>query len=462
MQIDTCQNLIIGTGEAGKWLAWTLGKQGQKCIAVERGLLGGACPNVACLPSKNIIHSAKIVSLASQAGDLGINMMPSETNMVGVFARKRAMVEREHKAHVDNFAASGTEVVYGEAQFVKPLTVRVALAAGGERSIRGERMFLNLGSRASIPDVPGLREASPLTHVEALDLQKTPKHLVVLGGGYVGLEFAQAMRRFGSQVTVIQHGPRLLDREDTDVSDAIAQLLKDEGIAVRLATRIKRVSGKSGNRVTLELDDGSNVEASDILVATGRMPNTDRIDTKAGGIDLDPRGFIRVDERLRTTAPNVWAMGDCAGSPMFTHVSFDDFTIVRDNLAGKDRTTRDRLIPYCLFTDPELAHVGLNETQAIERDIAHRVIRIDMSDVLRTHTLGETRGFAKMTIGSDGQILGFTAFGPDVTEMMAIVQTAMIAKLPYTTLAEIIFAHPTMSEGIGTLCRKAIASAPRA
>ena len=399
MQVELCKNLIIGSGEAGKSLAWAFGRQGEKCVVVERGLLGGACPNVACLPSKNIIHSAKILSLASQARDLGINFNPASTNMAGVFARKRAMVEGEHTVHVNNFVASSAEMIYGEAQFTEPLTMRVALTSGGERLIRSERIFLNLGSRATIPDVPGMRDATPMTHVEALNLQRTPKHLVVLGGGYVGLEFAQAMRRFGSEVTLIQHGPRLLDREDPDVSDAMLQLFKDDGITVRLGANVTRVQGKSGDRVTLEVRDtngSSTIEATDILAAAGRTPNTERIGAGAGGVELDGKAFIRVDERLRTTAPNVWAMGDCAGSPHFTHVAFDDYQIVRDNLAGKDRTTRDRLIPYVLFTDPELAHVGLHETEAKAKGIPYRVTRIEMAQVLRTNTLGETRGFAKM------------------------------------------------------------------
>jgi pyruvate/2-oxoglutarate dehydrogenase complex dihydrolipoamide dehydrogenase (E3) component len=279
--------------------------------------------------------------------------------------------------------------------------------------------------------------------------------LVILGGGYVGLEFAQAMRRFGSRVTVIQRGPRLLDREDDDVSTAVADLMRDEDIDVRLNAQVVEVTGKSGSGVTLRLKNGSDeatLEASDILVAAGRTPNTDRIDAAKASIELNDRGFVRVNERLEASAADVWALGDCAGSPFFTHVAEDDFRVVLDNLDGKQRTTRDRLIPYCLFTDPELAHVGLTEKEARQKGVVYRLAKIPMAAVLRSRTLSETRGFVKALVGSDDRILGFTAFGAEASELMAVAQTAMIGRLPYTVLRdEAIFAHPTSAEGVMAL-----------
>ena len=269
--------------------------------------------------------------------------------------------------HLANFKASGAELVMGEAKFVEPKTFEVKLNDGGTRWLRGERVFLGLGSRASIPPVPGLGEAMPLTHVEALELERVPEHLVLIGGGYVGLEFAQAMRRFGSGVTIIQRGKQLLDREDGDIASAVEELMRDEGIEVLLNTEILDVMGLSGRHVTVRVRVAGaekTLEASDILVAAGRTPNGDRIDAAKGGVELDARGFIKVNERLQTSAADVWAVGDCAGSPHFTHVGEDDFRIVVNNLDGGNRTSRDRLIPYCLFTDPEVAHVGLSERDA--------------------------------------------------------------------------------------------------
>jgi pyruvate/2-oxoglutarate dehydrogenase complex dihydrolipoamide dehydrogenase (E3) component len=448
MTIETYHNLVIGSGEAGKILAWNLAKTGQKTIVVERALLGGACPNVACLPSKNVIYSAKAVSLVDPTAGLGVMTGSLMVDMAGVARRKRKMIDGLMELHHANFKASGAELVMGEARFTEPKTVQITLVAGGTRQVRGDRVFLNFGTRASIPDVPGLAAAGPMTHVEALNLERVPAHLIILGGGYVGLEFAQAMRRFGSRVTIVQHAPRLLEREDPDVADALLQLMKDEGIDVLVQAEVVNVSGRSGNGVSLQLRAGQRLEGSDILVAAGRTPNTDRIDVARGGVELDARGYIRVNEKLQTSAAEVWAMGDCAGSPHFTHASFDDFRVVLDNLNGGKRTTQGRLIPYCLFTDPELAHVGMSETEARAQNVSYRITSLPMTMVLRTRTLSQTRGFMKALIGADDRILGFTAFGAEASELMAVVQTAMIGKMSYTALRDAIFTHPTAAEGL--------------
>jgi pyruvate/2-oxoglutarate dehydrogenase complex dihydrolipoamide dehydrogenase (E3) component len=451
MNTEHFQNLIIGSGVAGKILAWTLASQGQKTVVVERAMVGGSCPNVACLPSKNVIYSAKAVSLVHPTRGLGVVTGPVRVDMAGVARRKWRMVNEEVEAHLGKFKASGAELVMGEARFTEPRTVHVALEGGGTRSLRGERVFINVGTRASIPDVSGLVIAAPMTHVEALNLERLPEHLVVLGGGYVGLEFAQAMRRFGSRVTIIQHGPRLLDREDPDVSDALLELMKDEGIEVLLGAEVLIVTGRSGTGVALEIRAGGvekTVEASDILVAAGRTPNTDQLDTAKAGVELDARGYIRVNERLQTSVPDVWATGECAGSPQFTHVGEDDCRVVLDNLAGGKRTTRGRLIPYCLFTDPELAHVGLTESEARTKGISYRIARMPMAMVLRTHTLSEKRGFIKALIASDDRLLGFTVFGAEASELMAVAQTAMVGGTPYTVLRDTIWTHPTAAEGL--------------
>jgi pyruvate/2-oxoglutarate dehydrogenase complex dihydrolipoamide dehydrogenase (E3) component len=451
MSVEQFQNLIIGSGVAGKILAWTLAKRGERTVVVERAMIGGSCPNVACLPSKNVVYSAKAVSLVHPTTGLGVVTGTIRVDMAGVARRKRQMVEGLVKLHLDNFKASGAELIMGDARFTEPKTVQVALNSGGVRLLRGERVIINVGTRASIPDVPGLAAAGPMTHVEALNLERLPEHLVILGGGYVGLEFAQAMRRFGSRVTIVQRGPRLLEREDPDVADALRELMTDEGIDVLLQAKVRNVSGRSGTGVALRVQSGATertLEASDVLVAVGRTPNTDRLDAARAGVELDSRGYIRVNDRLQTTAPDVWATGECAGSPQFTHVGEDDCRVVLDNLAGGSRTTRGRLIPYCLFTDPELAHVGLNESEARAQGVPYRVAQMPMSLVLRTRTLSQTRGFMKALIGADDRILGFTAFGAEASESMAVVQTAMLGGMPYTSLRDAIFTHPTAAEGL--------------
>jgi pyruvate/2-oxoglutarate dehydrogenase complex dihydrolipoamide dehydrogenase (E3) component len=451
MAIEHVQNLVVGSGVGGKLVAWTLAKQGQKTVVVERSMIGGSCPNVACLPSKNVIHSAKAVSLVDPKRGLGVVRGTVQVDMAAVARRKKKMVGDLIEIHQANYKASGAELVMGEAQFTEPKIVRVTLNEGGMRSLRGDRVFINVGTRASIPNVPGLADARPMTHVEALNLERLPEHLVILGGGYVGLEFAQAMRRFGSRVTIIQRGPRLLEREDPEVADALLELMKDEGVDVLLHTEVRNVSGRSGNGVKLHVRSQSaerTLEASDILVAAGRTPNTDRLDIAKAGVELDSHGYIRVNDKLQTSAADVWAMGECAGSPKFTHVSEDDWRVVMDNLSGGTRTTRGRLIPYCLFTDPELAHVGLNETEARAKRLSYRIARMQMANVLRAHALSAMRGFVKALIGDDDRILGFTAFGAEASEMMAVVQTAMLGGMPYTALRDAIWTHPTMAEGL--------------
>jgi len=444
--------LVLGGGTAGKLIAWTMAQEGRRTAVVERKYVGGACPNVACLPSKNIIHSAKVASLVARHREFGIETGPISIDMAAVYARKREMVERIVQIHLNKYRAAGDELIFGDGTFLAARTLRVALRDGGERTVTADRVFVNVGTHATIPDTPGLREARPMTHIEALDLQRLPGHLIILGGGYVGLELSQALRRLGSRVTVIERGPQLASNEDTDVAQAILELFRDEGIDVLTETRVVTVEGISGNQVSLQLQTRGgprNLEGTDILVAVGRTPNTAGIGLEKAGIEVTETGHIRVNDRLETTAPNVWAMGECAGSPYFTHVSEDDFAIVHDNLNGGRRSTRDRLIPYCVFIDPELARVGLNESQARKKGVAYRVASVPIDSAWRPWTLSERRGFMKTLIDADSdRILGFTAFGPEAGELMGTVQLAMLAGQPYTVLRDAMFAHPTMTEGL--------------
>ena len=451
--VEKYDDLIIGSGIAGKFAAWTRDSRRRTAI-VERGLLGGACPNVSCLPSKNMIWSAKVISLAPRGREFGLKTDSLSVDMAAVQQRKSAMVQELRKIQADHTEASGAELIYGIARFVALRTAEIELRDGGTRSIQGERVFLDLGSHAAIPEVPGLAEAAPMTHVEVLELDRLPRHLIVLGGGYVGLELSQAFRRFGSNVTLIEHGPQLASREDPDVGAALKDLFLDEGIDVLLGAKTRRVEG-SGNRLRVQVNDARGdreIEGTDFLVATGRKANTEGMGLDKTGVELDERGYIKTNERLETTAKNIWAMGDCAGSPQFTHVGLDDFSIVHANLGGGNRNTGNRLIPFCMFTDPELARVGKNETEAHRDGIEYRLAKLPMAEVLRTKTISEPRGFMKVLISKDNdEILGFTAFGFEASELMVAIQTAMLGHLPYTVLRDAILTHPTMSEGLSQL-----------
>jgi pyruvate/2-oxoglutarate dehydrogenase complex dihydrolipoamide dehydrogenase (E3) component len=454
-QPERYQVLVLGSGAGGKLIAWHLAQSGRRTAVVERRWIGGACPNTNCLPSKNEIWSAKVADLLRHAGQFGVVLGSLAIDMAQVRQRKRDMVDGLIAMHLDRYKASGAELIKGVGHFVEAKTLEVRLNDGGTRVLTGEQVFLNLGTRATIPPIPGLADARPLTHIEILELDRVPEHLVVLGGGYVGLEFAQAYRRFGSHVTVVEHGPQLLSREDPDVAAEMHRILSGEGIEILLAADVLRVEGRTGEAVRLHVRTAGGeqtIAGSDILAAAGRTPNTAGIGLDVAGVELDSRGYIKVNDRLETSAPDVWALGECAGSPQFTHVSEDDFKIVRDNLAGGSRSTAGRLIPFCLFTDPPLARVGLSEKEAQKQGITVRAASLPMSAVLRTRTTGEQAGFMKVLVEATGdRILGFTMIGPEAGEVMAVLQTAILGGLPYTVLRDAILAHPTMAEGLNAL-----------
>jgi pyruvate/2-oxoglutarate dehydrogenase complex dihydrolipoamide dehydrogenase (E3) component len=343
----------------------------------------------------------------------------------------------------------------GSGRFVGPRTIEASLNDGGSRVLEGDEIVVNVGSHAAIPNIPGLREAHALTHIEALELEQVPAHLIVLGGGYTGVEMAQAYRRFGSRVTIIEPGPKIMGREDTDVAKEMSRILGGEGIDILVNAAPSRVEGLSGDavKVTVRTEVGERkIGGSHLLIATGRIPNTADGGMDKAGIALDGRGFIRVNERLETTAPSVWAIGECAGSPQFTHASVDDFRIVRDNMAGGSRTTKDRLVPHVMFTDPQLARVGLSENEARQQGTPVRTAKLPMGNVLRTQATDENDGFMKVLVGAnDDRIVGFAMIGSEAGEVLAAVQTAMLADMPYTKLRDAVIAHLTVAEGLGPL-----------
>jgi pyruvate/2-oxoglutarate dehydrogenase complex dihydrolipoamide dehydrogenase (E3) component len=454
-QPEQFEVLVLGAGTGGKLVAWHMAQSGRRTATVERRWVGGSCPNIACMPSKNEIASARIAHLARHGGSHGALTGPVSVDMATVRLRKREMVERQVVTNTRMYRTSGAELIMGAGRFLGPKTLEVTLNDGGVRMLAADKVFLNVGTHAAIPNVPGLRETQPLTHVEALELDYAPRHLIVVGGGYSGVELAQAYRRFGAEVTIVEPGPQLLAREDIDVSREIRRILADDGVQVLVETELLQAAGRSGDKVALTVRTPSGerrLDGSDILVAVGRIPNTAGIGLEEAGVELDGRGFIRVNDRLETSAADVWAVGECAGSPQFTHISEDDFRVIRDNLAGKPRSTRDRLVPYCVYTDPPLARVGLSEGEAERQGLMARVATLPMAAVLGAQATDQTQGFMKAVVGdSDDRILGFAMIGAEAGEVMASVQTAMLAGLPYQALADADFAHPTMAEGLSFL-----------
>ncbi len=444
--------VILGSGAGGKLIAWTSAQKGQRVVVIERKYVGGSCPNIACLPSKNIIHSAKVASFFFRSEEFGISKENVHINMAVVRERKRKMVRNLVDIHLDNYRKSGAELVMGTGRFVGPKTIEVELAEGGTRTFRGKNVVINTGSRATLEPTPGLAEAQPLTHIEALELDHIPKHLLVLGAGYVGLELAQAFRRFGAEVTLVDRNSRLAHSEDEDISQGLEEMCRDEGIHIVTNAKVSHVTGKSGEWVQLLGTRGENklnVEGTYLLVAGGRTPNTSGIGLDKVGVETTERGHLKVNERLQTTAEGVWGIGDCAGSPHFTHISADDFLVVSDNIAGGNRVTTGRQVPFCMFTDPEFARIGLSETEAKARGISYRLAKLPMAAVFRAMTISETRGFMKVLIDTKSdRILGFTMFGAGAGDVMATVQMTMLAGLPYPALRDTVIAHPTMPEGL--------------
>ena len=444
--------LILGSGAGAKLLAWTFAGQGQRVAAVERKYVGGACPNIACLPSKNVIHTAQVAHYVRRSEEFGISIDNFRVKMPVVRDRKRRMVQGLVDTHLALYKQSGSELIMASGKFVGPKLLEATLADGTKRLLTGKNVVIGTGTHAFIENIPGLASAQPLTHVEALELDVVPEHLIVLGAGYVGLEFAQAMRRFGSKVTIVDRNHHVLHSEDDDTSEGLQNLFQDEGVELVLNARIKSISGVSGQsvRVTLEHDGvEESLEGTHLLVAAGRVPNTKDIGLELTGVELTERGYIKVNERLETTAPGIWAVGEVAGSPQFTHISEDDFRVVRDNILSGNRVTTGRQVPFCLFTDPEFARVGMSEKEAKAKGIAYRLFKIPMTHMLRARSLMETRGFLKCLVERESdRILGFAAFGVGAGEIMACVQIAMLGGVPYTTLREAVLAHPTIPEGL--------------
>ena len=452
--------ILIGAGQTGEPLARALAGAGQRVLLIERDRLGGTCTNRGCTPTKTLVFSAYVADLVRRAGDYGVQIPgPSSVDIARVLARKDALVRDFREAVRENLTGiDGLELAFGEARLTDRNAVLLHERDGRERTLTAGRIILNVGARPAVPPIEGLSDVPFLDSTTILSLETLPEHLLVLGGGYIGLEFAQMFRRFGSRVTIIEANPHLLGAdEDDDVTGEMARLLREDRIDVRLNTKAERVRGTAGDlRLTVRAEDGPATEAlrgTHLLVATGRTPNTNDLGLDAAGVETDERGYIKVNERLETSVPGIWAGGDAAGSPAFTHIAYDDFRVLRSQLIGDgSRTTRDRLVPQTVFTDPQLGRVGMSEKQARVAGKNVRIAKVSARDLARPRETGEARGFLKAVVDADtDEILGCAMFCREGGEMMGAVTVALMAKLPYTALRDGIFSHPTLVESLNNL-----------
>lgn len=447
---------MIGAGQAGTPLSQALASAGMRTAVVERTHVGGTCVNEGCTPTKTMIASGRVAYLARRGAEYGVNVGTVRIVMARVRQRKRDMVERFRKGSERRITTTpNLELIYGQAEFVGRKAIQVRFEKGGGRSLTADRILINAGCRPTVPALEGLKHVPYLDSTTIMELGQVPQHLLVLGGGYVGLEFGQLFRRLGSRVSIVQSGARLLGREDQDVAEAVAEILKEDGINVLLNTKAELIS-RSRSRVLLRVSSigkRRTLQGTHLLVATGRTPNSDTLNLGAAGVATDGRGFIRVNERLETNADGIFALGDIKGGPAFTHISYDDFRILRTNLIDNgSATTTNRLVPYTVFIDPQLGRVGLTETEARAQGRTVRVAKMPMNYVARALEVGETRGFMKAIVdASSGQILGAAVLGIEGGEIMSQIELAMMGKLPYTVLKDAVFAHPTLSESLNNL-----------
>jgi pyruvate/2-oxoglutarate dehydrogenase complex dihydrolipoamide dehydrogenase (E3) component len=449
--------IVIGAGQGGVPLARTLAQAGHRTAVVEREHVGGTCYNEGCTPTKTMVASAKVAYFDRRSADYGVQNGPVTVDMVAVRQRKRDIVDDFRNGGERRIQdTEGLDLLKGAARFTGPEELEVRLSGGDELRLTAENIFINVGARPANPPVEGLDSVRTLNSTTIMELDEVPEHLLVLGGGYVGLEFAQMFRRFGSEVTVMERGEQLLSREDADVAEAVAEILRQDGVEVLLETQAERAEQTEDGRIRLTIrtpEGESTLEGSHLLAAAGRPPNTDRLNLEAAGVETDKRGFVKVNERLETNVPGIWALGDVKGGPAFTHISYDDFRIVRTNLLeGGNATINDRMVPYTVFIDPQLGRVGLSEEEAREQGRNVRVAKMPMSHVARALEVDEPRGVMKAVVDAEThQILGCAVLGIEGGEVMAMIQIAMMGRVPYTVLRDAIFAHPTLAESLNNL-----------
>ena len=453
--METFDAIVVGSGQAGTPLARTLAEAGMQIALVEREHVGGTCVNEGCTPTKTMVASARVAYLARRGADYGVKTGEVSIDLAKVRERKRNIVDSfRNGAQRRLEKTKGLELIFGEASFTGAKTLTVH-GKSGESALRSEKIFINAGTRALVPNLPGLDSVKFLDNKSIMELDAVPEHLLILGGGYIGVEFGQMFRRFGSRVTVVQSGPRLLMREDNDVADEVAKILREDGIDILLGTKAHQASAERGKIQLAVTADGTSriLEGSHLLVATGRVPNSDTLNLSAAGVGTDSKGFICSNDRLETNMHGVWVLGDIKGGPAFTHISYDDFRIIKWNVLDKrNASIAGRLVPYTVFMDPQLGRVGLTEQEARQSGRKLRVFKIPTNYVARALEMDESRGFWKAVVDEEsGQILGAAVLGIEGGEVMAVIEMAMMGNVPYTKLRDGVFAHPTLAEGLNTL-----------
>lgn len=449
-------SIVIGSGQGGKPLAVALAKAGRKTALIEREHIGGTCINVGCTPTKTMFNSARVAYLSRRSADFGVHAGSVTVNMAEVRARKQGVVDSFREGSLRSIKATdGLDLLMGTASFADSKSLEVRLNDGGAQSISADNIFINTGGRPAIPELEGLNSVPYLDSTSIMELDQLPDHLLVMGGGYIGLEFGQMFRRYGSKVTVIQRGERLFGNEDPDVADEVAGILREDGIEVFLNAETVRAEHSAGEiRLTVRTPEGErSLSGTHLLLGVGRKPNTEALNLPAAGVETNTRGFIKVNDRLETNVPGIYAMGDVNGGPQFTHISYDDFRIIRSNLIeGGNVSTKDRFVPYTVFIDPQLGRVGITETEARKAGLNIKVATQKMSSVARAIEMSETRGFMKVIVDAGtGQLLGCSILGVEGGELMAMFEIAMMGKVPYTVLKDAIFAHPTLAESLNNL-----------
>jgi pyruvate/2-oxoglutarate dehydrogenase complex dihydrolipoamide dehydrogenase (E3) component len=453
---DHYQAIVIGSGQGGTPLCTALAEAGLRTALVERKHVGGTCVNEGCTPTKTMVASGRVAYLARRGADYGIHTGDIRVDMERVRQRKRAIVDSFRNGSQKRIEKTANlDLIFGEASFTGPKSVLVRLRDGGQRTLTGEKIFINAGARPTVPDIDGLKDIPFLDSTSIMELGTVPEHLMVLGGGYVGLEFGQMFRRFGSHVTIIHQHPQLLPNEDTDVAREIEKILTEDGIDVLLESRALKAS-RDGRDIGLQIENkqgGRAITGSHLLVAAGRTPNTDFLNVKAAGIETDSHGHIKTNAQLETNMSGVYALGDIKGGPAFTHISYDDYRVIRSNLLeGGHATIAGRLIPYTVFIDPQLGRVGLTEAEAQGNRMDFEIAKMPMSRVARALEVDESRGFMKAIIDAKTQqILGAAVLGIEGGELMSMIQIAMMGRVPYTALRDGIFAHPTLAESLNNL-----------
>lgn len=454
--LEQFDHVVLGGGKGGKSLAMALANAGHSVALIERGQIGGTCINVACIPTKTMVASATLVELARRAGDFGVILDPPPSVLAPVVERKRRVVSGMVDTHWTLFTTTpNMTFLLGSGVFVGDRTIAVTMADGSTREVRGERVYINTGSHTTIPPIPGLDTVDYLTSTSVMELEELPARLAIIGAGYIALEFAQVFRRLGSDVVVIQRGDRFLPNEDRDIAAEIRTVLEEDGIEFLDNADTESVRATERGVEVLYSRNGiqDRVDCTHLMVAIGRTPNTAGLGLEAAGVQISPKGAITVNDRLETTADNVYAVGDCNGGPLFTHASWDDYRILLANvLHDAGRSTTGRLVPYTLFIDPELGRVGLTEEQAVARGFDIVVAMLPASKVPRANTAGETKGVLKAVVDRNtSQILGCSLFCHSAGEVMSVVQMAMIGKVPYHQVRDTIFTHPTMAESLNLL-----------